>query len=112
MSTEQIPISLPYVGGKTTAAAQHPLGPLTAAEIKESTRLIKASWPSNTNLQFKVITLREPTKSELVPFLTAEHAGQSTPTIDRKSFVVYYIRNTVSTSLQRLDHLTDTIILG
>lgn len=94
MSTEQISVSLPYVGGKT--APQHPLGPLTAGEISESARLIKSLWPSNTNLQFKVITLKEPYKTELVPFLASEHAGQSTPTIERKSFVVYYIRNTVS----------------
>lgn len=95
MSTEQVPVSLPYVGGKV-AAAEHPLGPLTAEEIKESANFIKALWPSNTSLQFKVITLQEPTKADLVPFLAAEHAGQSTPTIERKSFVVYYIRNTVS----------------
>jgi primary-amine oxidase len=93
MSTEQIPVSRPYVGGKTTP--QHPLGPLTAGEISESARLIKSLWPSNTNIQFKVITLKEPNKTELVPFLAAEHAGGSTPTIERKSFVVYYIRNTV-----------------
>lgn len=93
MSTQEIPISLPYIGGKITT--QHPLGPLTASEISESSRLIKALWPSNTNLQFKVITLQEPSKTELVPFLAAEHAGKSTPTVERKSFVVYYIRNTV-----------------
>jgi len=68
---------------------------LTADEIKESSRLIKEFWPSGTNLQFKSITLSEPKKSELVPFLAAEHAGQSTPTIERRSFIVYYIRNTV-----------------
>ncbi|KAF8861000.1 hypothetical protein BDZ45DRAFT_619172 [Acephala macrosclerotiorum] len=92
MSTEQIPVSLPYVGGKV--APQHPLGPLTATEIKESARLIKGLWPSNTDLQFKVITLQEPSKAELVPFLAAEHGGQLTPIVERKSFVVYYIRNT------------------
>jgi primary-amine oxidase len=101
MSTEQVSASLPFVGGKK-ATLQHPLGPLTAAEITESARLIKGSWPSNTNLQFKSITLREPKKSELFPFLAAEHAGRSTPTVERKSFVIYYIRNTVS----RLAHST------
>ena len=93
MSTEQVPISLPFVGAK--AVPQHPLGALTASEIKESTRLIKSIWPSNTAIQFKVITLREPNKADLTPFLAAEHSGQQTPAIERRSFVVYYIRNTV-----------------
>jgi primary-amine oxidase len=98
MSTEQVPVSLPFVGGKKVAL-QHPLGPLTAAEISESSRLIKGIWPSNTNIQFKSITLQEPNKADLIPFLAAEHAGKSTPTIERRSFVVYYIRNTVSTCI-------------
>jgi primary-amine oxidase len=93
MSTEQVPVSLPFVGKK--AIPQHPLGPLTASEIKESTRLIKSIWPSNTNIQFKVITLKEPNKADLTPFLAAEHSGQQPPAIERRSFVVYYIRNTV-----------------
>jgi primary-amine oxidase len=96
MSTEQVPVSLPSVGGKKVPV-QHPLGPLTASEISESSRLIKSIWPSNTNIQFKSITLQEPNKADLIPFLAAEHAGKTTPTIERRSFVVYYIRNTVST---------------
>jgi primary-amine oxidase len=95
MSTEQALASLPLVGRKEVAV-QHPLGPLTASEISKSSRLIKSIWPSNTNIQFKSITLQEPNKAELIPFLAAEHAGDSPPTIERRSFVVYYIRNTVS----------------
>lgn len=95
MSTEQVPVSLPFVGGKK-ATPQHPLGPLTASEITGSSELIKSLWPTNTNIQFKSITLQEPAKSELVPYLAAEQSDQATPTIDRRSFVIYYIRNTVS----------------
>lgn len=95
MSLEQIPTSLPLIGGQKTPQ-QHPLGPLTATEIRQSSSLIKALWPSSTNIQFKAITLQEPNKAELVPFLDAEHAGKQTPTIDRRSFVNYYLRNTVS----------------
>lgn len=101
MSVEQIATSLPIVGGK--AAPQHPLGPLTAFEITESSRLIKSLWPADTKLQFKSITLQEPSKAELSPYLVAEHSGKSTPTIDRRSFVVYYIRNTVRT----IENLTE-----
>jgi primary-amine oxidase len=96
MSVEQISLSMPIVGGKKTAL-QHPLGPLTANEIVESARLIKSLWPSNTNIQFKSITLQEPDKSELAPFLEAEHQGRHPKSVERRSFVVYYIRNTVST---------------
>jgi primary-amine oxidase len=97
MSLDQVFTSLPFVGGKKDKASpQHPLGPLTANEISESATLIKALWPSNTNIQFKTITLQEPTKAELLPFLEAEHAGRQTHVIERRSFVVYYLRNTVS----------------
>jgi primary-amine oxidase len=101
MSVEQIAASLPFVGGKKSAP-QHPLGPLTSNEITESSRLIKALWPSDVNLQFKSITLQEPNKADLLPFLAAEHRGQATPTIERRSFVIYYIRNTVSLSENNL----------
>lgn len=94
MSTEQV---LPIVGGKKLTP-QHPLGPLTAPEIEESARLIKALWPSATDVQFKSITLQEPKKTDLVPFLAAEKAASQLPAVERRSFVVYYIRNTVSTT--------------
>lgn len=96
MSTEQMPISLPFVdAAKTPQMAQHPIAPLTASEITDSSRLIRELWPSNTNLQFKVITLQEPNKAELLPFLAAAHEGRRPSLIERRSFVVYYIRNTV-----------------
>lgn len=99
MLTEQILSSLPFVGGKKTITPNHPLGPLTAGEISESAKIIKSIWPENTNIQFKAITLQEPNKADLVPFLAAERARKSTPTIERRSFVVYYLRNTVSNSI-------------
>jgi primary-amine oxidase len=91
---EQVPISLPLVGGKGPPR-QHPLGPLTSAEISESARLIKGLWPTDINLQFKAITLQEPGKADLAQFLAAEHAGLQVPNIERRSFVIYYIQNTV-----------------
>jgi primary-amine oxidase len=91
---EQVPISLPLVGDKGSPR-QHPLGPLTSAEISESARLIKKLWPSDINLQFKAITLQEPNKADLAQFLAAEHAGLQVPSVERKSFVIYYIQNTV-----------------
>lgn len=104
MSAEQIQAALPILGGKeNTSIAHHPLGPLTASEIATSATLIKAIWPSKTEFQFKVITLQEPDKSELVPFLAAERAGRKHSVPDRRSFVVYYIRNTVCVTHQLID---------
>lgn len=77
-----------------TATKSHPLGPLTGTEIIQASDLIKAHW-DKTALQFKVITLQEPVKTELIPYLAAERAGEPTPSIDRRAFVVYYFRGTV-----------------
>ena len=76
--------------------AAHPLCPLTASEISDTAQLINSLWPSNVDLLFKVITLEEPQKKHFVPYLDAEHAGRNLPRIDRKAFVAYYLRNTVS----------------
>jgi len=79
-------------------AQSHPLCPLTATEIKESARLIRGKYPAKTDIHFKVITLQEPVKAELVPFLEAEHATKRPlPRLERKAFIAYYIRNTVCT---------------
>lgn len=90
--------SHPVVGAKPKTSLQHPISPLTAGEITESSTLIRQLWPENTKLQFKAVTLQEPNKVELMPFLAAEHEGKPTTSIDRRSFVLYYIRNTVSSS--------------
>lgn len=85
---------VPIVGGKS--APSHPLGPLTANEISQSSSLIRAEWPEGTQFIFKILTLLEPPKAELVAYLEAEKAGQTPKPIERKSQVVYYLRNTVS----------------
>ena len=94
MSTEEVS----YIPS-TRVAKQlptHPLSPLTASEITRSAKLIKDLYPSNADFQFKVITLQEPEKAQLVPYLDAEHYGKKLPVLDRKAQVCYYIRNTVS----------------
>lgn len=82
-------------GVEKKSAPSHPLGPLTANEITQSSDLIRAQWPEGTKFQFKVVTLLEPPKIELAPYLEAERAGRPVKSIDRKSQVVYYLRNTV-----------------
>ncbi|KAL9634222.1 MAG: hypothetical protein Q9164_004221 [Protoblastenia rupestris] len=74
--------------------AEHPLCPLTASEIKKSAELVRSIFPARPEIQFKAITLEEPEKAVLAPYLDAEHAGKRVPRIERKAFVSYYIRNT------------------
>lgn len=93
MSTDQMSSSPMTAPVKQTAA--HPLCPITAAEIEHSAQLIRNLYPANTEFSFKAITLEEPEKAQLVPYLDAEHSGGTLPHIDRKFFVCYYLRNTV-----------------
>jgi primary-amine oxidase len=80
---------------KPKASPVHLLGPLSGEEISRSSSLLTRSWPEGTLFKFKSIVLREPPKTELLPYLEAERSGQELPSIDRFSDVVYYIKNTV-----------------
>ncbi|KAI4148969.1 MAG: hypothetical protein LQ341_001438, partial [Variospora aurantia] len=95
MSTEQVS-SIPSVDlvGVAKHVSSHPLSPLTSAEISNVSKLVQSLYPRNANLQYKSITLQEPEKAHLVPFLNAERNGLKTSTIERRAFVAYYIRNT------------------
>ena len=73
----------------------HPLAPLTADEINTTSSLVRRLWPSGTQLHYKTVTLQEPRKVEVLPFLQAEHGNGPLPIIRRKAFVNYYIKNTV-----------------
>lgn len=95
MSTEIATDSAPHT---TKTVLSHPLAPLSASEITASASIIRASWPAHTDLHFKVITLQEPPKAEVLRYLEAEHAGESRPDVTRKAFLNYYIRNTVCRS--------------
>ena len=72
MATESISTSLPTRPAKQ--AYIHPLAPISSTEIENAVALVKAQWPSGTDLHFKAITLEEPKKAEMVPFLEAEFA--------------------------------------
>ncbi|MCJ1388004.1 hypothetical protein MMC18_000848 [Xylographa bjoerkii] len=92
MSTEQV-FSTPTVGVAKQLSV-HPLSPLTSSEISAAAGFINGLYPAKTDLLFKAITLEEPAKAQLAPYLDAEHEGRSVGRIDRKAFVNYYIRNT------------------
>jgi primary-amine oxidase len=94
MFTEQVS-STPEPAPTKHAPIHHPLAPLTSSEIIESSDFIRQLYPAETRLSFKTITLSEPAKAQLAPYLDAEHHGRAVGNIDRKAFVNYYIKNTV-----------------
>ncbi|OQE24720.1 hypothetical protein PENSTE_c007G01158 [Penicillium steckii] len=53
----------------------HPFDSLTPTEIAKTAAVVKHEFRGQT-LNFRFITLKEPTKAEMVPFLHAEHLGQ------------------------------------
>lgn len=95
MATEQA--SLPYVGSAKQLADVHPFAPLSADEITTSAQILRQSAPRDTDIHFKAITLLEPKKELALPYLAAERAGKPRKPLERRSFVLYYIRFTVST---------------
>lgn len=88
----------------------HPLCPLTASEISTTADLVRSVWPSSVDLRFKIITLDEPAKKSMIPYLDAEHSGSPLPEIPRKAFVSYYLRNTVSHQYRQIPDLADRLV--
>ncbi|KAF2012117.1 hypothetical protein BU24DRAFT_425953 [Aaosphaeria arxii CBS 175.79] len=114
MSTEAIATSPAASTAKSVAT--HPLAPLSAQELTSAASIIKASWPAHTDLHFKVVTLEEPPKAEVLKYLDAEHQKTSLPSISRKAFVNYYIRNTNKFHEAIVDlstgHVVSNVLLG
>lgn len=60
------------------AIMSHPLDSLKPEEIRTAVAILKKKYGA-INLRFKTASIREPPKSELVPYLDAERAGKTTP---------------------------------
>jgi len=79
----------------TKNASVHPFAPLSGDEMISAATILRKAWPAATDLHFRVITLREPNKQEVIPVLEAEAKGETSTSLpSRKAFCVYYIRNT------------------
>ncbi|KAI9740933.1 MAG: hypothetical protein M1818_004539 [Claussenomyces sp. TS43310] len=59
-------------------ATPHPFDPISAAEIKVSVDLLKASFP-DVKLRFKLVDINEPVKKDVIPYIEAERRGQTLP---------------------------------
>ncbi|KIW34028.1 uncharacterized protein PV07_00830 [Cladophialophora immunda] len=67
----------------------HPLDPLRPEEISRASQILRQSQP-NEHIVFRVITLQEPAKSVLLPYLEAEHLHQPLPQRPRREAMVQF----------------------
>lgn len=68
---------------KIPQLSPHPLSQLTADEIRRAADIIRKARPSRSSIVFRTITLEEPAKAILLPFLATEHAGKLSPWTER-----------------------------
>lgn len=80
----------------TSKRSSHPLAPLDANEIASAASLVQQQWPPGTDIHFKVVTLQEPPKAQMIPLIEAENSGKTFRAPNRIVYLTYYIRNTVS----------------
>ena len=86
----------------STSIPKHPLDPLTADEILKVSALLKAHSPKQS-LHFKIITIIEPPKTQLRPFLKAERNGAIKENLTRKASSLYYHRGTADLFLAEVN---------
>lgn len=80
---------------------RHPLAPLSGAEITQAAALVRKALqdqedPRRATLRFKNISLHEPPKRILLPYLDAERAGRAAaarPYVPRCAAVVWTAEN-------------------
>lgn len=73
---------------------KHPLDPLSSTEISKSSRLIRESHPNQKGWLFNSITLLEPPKKELLPYLLNNEEQAPKNCIPRKSFSIIIEKGT------------------
>jgi len=93
---------------KALGAPKHPLDPLNAAEIIQVSSLLKAQSPEHS-LHFKIITIIEPPKAKLRPFLKAERNGNPSSRLPRMASALYYHRGTPNLFLAEVNVGSNTV---
>lgn len=71
------------------ATTPHPLAQLSATETTAARETILSASDKSVTIQFRSISLQEPPKHELVPFLEAEHRGEHVKRLQRLARVQY-----------------------
>jgi len=80
--------------GLKISSGVHPLDPLSPQEIIQAASILRKSYPGDTPVHFKAITLNEPPKTLVLPYLDAEHRGSPPPRVPRTAYVLYVLLNT------------------
>lgn len=87
---------------------KHPLDPLTADEILQVSSLLRSRTPDKS-LHFKIITILEPPKTQLRPFLIAERNGGTQSRPSRKASSLYYHLGTADLFLAEVNLDTNSL---
>ncbi|KAK2738960.1 hypothetical protein FQN57_006754 [Myotisia sp. PD_48] len=75
-----------------SSAEIHPLDPLSPAEIRQAVDYLKNAHPEKKVI-FRVVTLAEPPKAQLIPFLEAERSSKSATRPPRVAMVQFYLED-------------------
>lgn len=71
------------VSEKLRLLCPHPLDQLSSDEIRSAAGIIRQARPKGTSIIYRTITLEEPAKATLIPFLELEHQGKLSPWTER-----------------------------
>jgi len=74
----------------------HPLEQLSVEEVNRARGIIRLAR-SSLSILYRDITLEEPKKALLIPFLSAEHAGQLSPKTERPPRLVRVMYDVIAT---------------
>lgn len=82
----------------------HPLEPLSVDEINAARDVIRRARVGSTlSVVYRDITLEEPPKALMVPFLDAEHAGKLTVWADRPPRIAKVLYDVVAADRKSMD---------
>ncbi|KAH3664144.1 hypothetical protein OGAPHI_004858 [Ogataea philodendri] len=71
--------------------AAHPFDPISDAEIRLTSKLIKNSYGKDQRIRFSQIDRQDPPKQDMLRYLEAEKAGKTLPQISRITYAFYYV---------------------
>ncbi len=88
----------------------HPLDPLSPNEIITAATILRSAYPVDSPIHFKAVTLNEPAKHLVIPYLDAEHKGSALPVVPRTAYILYVTVNTHKTFEAVIDFASRKLI--
>ncbi|KAH6630018.1 copper amine oxidase [Chaetomium sp. MPI-SDFR-AT-0129] len=90
--------------------SQHPFDPLTGKEIQLAAEILRKHHAVPTEILFRAITLCEPRKADMVPFLDQEHAGEAPAPPARIARILAHVNGTFTEFKVNLDQDSQGVI--